>query len=42
VAALGQDLGQREQDAGLVIDEQDRRHARASIIAARGVVSTVT
>ena len=39
VAALGEDLAQREQDAGLVVDEQDRAHARASTIAARGAGS---
>src|SRR5690606_2697889 len=39
VTALGEDLGQRVQNCGLVVDEQDRAHARASTNAARAAGS---
>src|SRR5690606_8741535 len=39
VPAFGEDLAQREQNTRLVVDEQYRTHARASIMAARGAGS---
>ena len=39
VTAFGEHFAEREQYAGLVVDEEDRAHARASTMAARGAGS---